>query len=177
MSWIGGDGEGGAGIHIIKSMNHQIDCLGKKKKLSRFQSPVFPFFSPFLSSPLRSTPVIMALTSLAGKRTKTGTEDTANVGFHFSKRKWDIQKTPKQTKITAESAFGTVKSSPKERRGDIRTIYCRIPTGSVFRVNPGGKGDLWVSWLYYFIFSITITKGFGFFSVIAYLGSCHGFPW
>lgn len=154
-------------------MNHQIDCLGKKSL--PISKPCFPPLSPSLFSPLRSTPVIMALTSLAGKRTKTGTEDTANAGFHFSKRKWYTQKTPKQAKITAESALGTVKSSQKEKRCHKNNLL-QNSNRFRFRVYSGEKRDLWVFWLYYFIFPITITKGFGVFSVIAYLGSCHVSP-
>lgn len=115
----------------------------------------------------------MSLTSLARKRTKTGTEGTANVGFHFSKRRWDMQKPPKQTKITAESAFGTVKPSPKKKcfKSNLSHNSHRFSFG----VNSEEKGNLGVSWLYYFIFPVTITKGFGFFCVTAYLGSCHVF--
>ncbi|KAM6271418.1 uncharacterized protein M6G45_002974 [Spheniscus humboldti] len=58
----------------------------------------------------------MALTSLAGKRTKTGTEDRANAGLHFSTRKPGYTKTNKQTNISAGSAVSTAKSSPKEKR-------------------------------------------------------------
>lgn len=174
MSWIGGDGEGGAGIHIIKSMNHQIDCLGKKKKSLRISKPCFPPFPPFLSSQSRSTPVIMALTSLARKRTKTGTEGTANVGFHFSKRRWDMQKPPKQTKITAESAFGTVKPSPKKKCFKSNLLHNSHRFS--FGVNSEEKGNLGVSWLSYFIFPLLLLKGLYFLVLLRIWGVVMIFP-
>lgn len=97
------------------------------------------------------------------------------LGFISQNESGIYKKTPKQTKITAESAFGTVKSSPKEKRCHKNNLLQNSDRFR-FRVNSGGKGDLWVSWLYYFLFPITITKGFGFFSVIAYLGCCQVSP-
>lgn len=96
-------------------------------------------------------------------------------GFISQKRKWNVQKNPKHTKITAESAFGTVKPCPKKMRCHKNNLL-QNSDRFCFRVNSEEKGDLWVSCLYYFIFPITVTKGFAVFSVIAYLGSCHVFP-
>lgn len=106
----------------------------------------------------------MALTSLAGKRTKTGTEDRANAGLHFSTRKPGYTKTNKPTNISAESAVSTAKSSPKEKRCR-KSNLLQHDDRFRFRVNSGfrRKGGP-VSFLVLLFYFSSYYLGFGFFS-------------
>lgn len=78
-------------------------------------------------------------------------------------------KSTKQTEITAESAVSTVKESPKEKcHKNYDRFHFREKCGFLREGGPVGfLGLLFYFSLYYL--------GFGFFRVIAYLGSCHIF--
>lgn len=94
MSWIGGDGEGGAGIHIIKSMNHQIDCLGKKKKKSPNFKALFPPLSPLSFQPVEEHTCYYGINFFSKEENKDGHRGHSKCWVSFLKTKVGYAKAP-----------------------------------------------------------------------------------